>query len=224
MALLTDCAEIVELQRLTYLLPIEVQSRVAIRRSTDINPSLIATEQTKKHRFAIQIDCIRWQKLTTDQQDLLFWHEVARIQSKTVPRYGWELPVMAVGLGFALIEVSSQNVISLTAALVAVGLAGHQLYQRNRGERSLREAVAADRKAIQLATESGYSFSDASTSLYSALKLLAKSAQQSNWQRYQVRLRALEILETEREKRLAQSVILKEPQRYPKDLEASWQS
>jgi hypothetical protein len=224
MALLTDCAEIVELQRLTHLLQIDLQSRISIVRSTEINPSLIATERTKKHRFAIQIDCIRWQKLNANQQDLLFWHEVARIQSKTVPRFGWELPVMAVGLGFALIEVSSQNVISLTAALVAVALAGHQLYQRNRGERSLREVVAADRKAIHFATESGYSFSDASMSLYGALKLLAKSAQQSDWQRYQVRLRALEILATEREKRLVQSVILKQPQRCTDDLETSWQS
>ncbi len=224
MALLTECAEIVELQRLTHLLPIDLQSRISIVRSTEINSSLIATERTKKHRFAIQIDCIRWQKLNANQQDLLFWHEVARIQSKTIPRFGWELPVMAIGLGFALIEVSSQNVISLTAALVAVALAGHQLYQRNCGERSLRKVVAADRKAIHFATESGYSFSTASTSLYSALKLLAKSAQQSDWQRYQVRLRALEILATEREKRLVQSVILTEPQRCIEDLETSWQS
>ncbi len=222
MALLTDRAETFELQRLTHLLSIEMQSQVSIRRSTEINPSLIATERTKKNRFVIQIDCIRWQKLNANQQDLLFWHEVARIQSKTVPQFGWELPVMGVGLGFSLIEICSQNVISLAAALVAVALAGHQLYQRNRGERSLREATAADRQAIYFATESGYSFSNALTSLYSALRLLAKSAQQSDWQRYQVRLRALEILVT-REKQLAESLILK-PHLYPQDLEASWQS
>jgi hypothetical protein len=160
---------------------------------------VITTERTQKHQFAIQIDCIRWQTLQASQQDLLFWHEVARIQSKTVPKFGWEMTVMFVSLGFALLEVSSQNVISLTAALVAIALSGHQLYQRNRGERSLREAVAADHRAIQLATEFGYSFSEASSSLHSALKLLAKSAaQQSNWQKYQVRLRALEILAAER--------------------------
>jgi Protein of unknown function (DUF3318) len=124
------------------------------------------------------------------------------------------MPVMGVGLGFAFVEVSSQNVISLAAALVAVALSGHQLYQQNRGERSLREAVAADRRAIQLATESGYSFSDASTSLYSALKLLAKSAQRSDWQRHQVRLRALEILATKREK---------QAQLCTESLEVSWQ-
>lgn len=193
-------AEVSELQRLTHLVPIQIRSRVSVVRSTDIHPPLISTERSQKHRFAIQIDCIRWQRLNPNQKDLLFWHEVARIQSKTVPYWGWELPVMGVGLTLALLEISSQNVISLSAALVAVLLAGYQLYQRNRGERSLREAVSADRQAIYLATVSGYSFSEALRSLYTGLKVLAKSAQQSNWQKYQVRLRALEILATEREK------------------------
>lgn len=214
MALLTDCStERFELQQLSDSLPIELRSRVSIVRSSNVRPALITTERTQKHRFAIQVDAVRWQTLKVEQQELLFWHEVARIQSKTVPRFGWEMTVMLIGLGFALIEVSSQNVISLTAALVAVALSGHQLYQRNRGERSLREAVAADRRAIDLAIQAGYSFSEASMSLQSALKVLIKSAQQSNWQRYKVRLRALEILAAREQ----------QPQRYIDSVEISWQ-
>lgn len=211
MALLSNCsAEMFELQRLRDCLPISLQSRVSIVRSSEIHPRLITTQRTQNHRFSIQIDGIQWQTLKVDQRNLLFWHEVARIQSKTIPKVRWELMIMLIGLTVALIEVSSQNVISLTAALVAIALSAHQLYQRNRGERSLREAVAADRRAIHLATESGYSFSEALTSLYSALA----SAQQSNGQNYQVRLRALEILATEREK---------QSHRYPKPVNVSWQ-
>ena len=51
---------------------------------------------------------------------------------------------MLLGTGLALMEISAQNVISLSAALVAVGLAAYQFYQQNRGEQSLREAVNAD--------------------------------------------------------------------------------
>lgn len=214
MALLTDCfAEAAEIQRLNELLPVEMRSQVAIVRSLELNPSLITTERTQKHQFTIQLDCIRWQALNPNQQDLLFWHEVARIQSRTVPRLGWELPVMGISLGVTLLEISSHNVISLAAALVAIALSGHQLHQRNRGERSLREAAAADSKAIQLAVASGYTFSEALTSLYSALKVLTKSAQRSKWQRYQVRLRALEILAMRQEKHC-----------YSGQLEVSWQS
>ena len=194
MAPLGDYAtEVSELQRLHDRLPIELQSQVVILQSTEISLSWITTKSTKKHRFIIQIDGIRWQRLSINQQNLLLWHEVARIQAKTVPRSGWEMPVMAVGIGLALLEISAQNVISLAAALVAVALAGHQLYQRNLGERSLRAVVAADRGAIQLATASGYAFAEAVTSLSSALKMIAKTAQNSDWQRCQVRLRALEI-------------------------------
>jgi hypothetical protein len=208
-------ADALELQRLNYLLPMELRSQVSIGRSMAISPPLIATERTKKHRLMIQIDAMRWQQLPTNQQDLLFWHEVARIQAKTVSRSGWEMPVMVIGIGLALIEISAQNVISLAAALVAVALAGHQLYQRHLGERSLREAVMADRGAIQLATAAGYSFMEATTSLYDSLKALTRVAQKADWQRYQVRLRALEIWLTEREKRSQPNFL---------ELAVAWQS
>jgi len=215
MAPLTDCFdERSAIQHLHDLLPIELRLRVKIVPSVAVKPPLICTKQTQKHGFTVEIDRVRWLKLAADQQDLLFWHEVGRIQTKTVSQGGWELPVIFTGLGFALVEVSAQNVISLAAALVAVALASHQLYQRKCGERSLRETVVADRCAIQLATTFGYSFSDAARSLANALKILTQSTRQPNKQKYQVRLRALEIWVTEQEKR---------SQLHPDNLTVSWQ-
>jgi len=219
MAPLADySAEVSEIQRLNHLLQIEMKSQILVVQSTVINPPLIAAVRIKNHQFAIQIDFMRWQELAVRQRDLLFWHEVARIHAQTVPQFGWEMPVMIVGIGLALMEISAQNVISLSATLMAVGLAGYQLYQRNRGEQSLREAVNADRRAIHFATEFGYSFSEAAISLYDALKLLARSVQKSGGKRqYQVRLRALEILMTERAREDARQL------HQPQALELIWQ-
>lgn len=197
---LSRCAfETDEIDRLNRLLPIEVRSQVSIIQSKEVAPFLIKTSEVNKHQFAIQIDFACWHLLNSNQRDLLIWHEISRIQRRTVSLAAWELPLMGVGLLFALLEISAHNLISLSIALVVTGLAGNQLYQRNRGERSLRAAVAADRQAIDLAVRSGYSFSSAFTSLYDALKLLAKTASEKpKWKKYQVRLRALEILASQR--------------------------
>jgi hypothetical protein len=206
-------AEISEIQRLNHLLSLELRlpigyasrSQVAIVRAKQINPPLITTKKTKQDRLEIQIDFIPWQELSIDRRDLFFWHEVARIESKTFSQFDWEISVITVGLGLSLIEVTAHNIISLSAVLVAVALASHQLYQRNCGEGSMRRAVAADRRAIQLATQSGYSLLAATTSLSNALKWLAKFANKSDWRKYQVRLRALEMLATAKEHGLSPS-------------------
>jgi hypothetical protein len=183
-----------EIQRLEALLPEQLRSRVAVIRAVKPSSAVVATEKVGKGKFAIQIDLIRWHQLNTNQRDLLFWHEVSRIQNKTVTRFSWEMAVMSAGLAVALIELSSQNLLSLSGALVVAALAGNQLYQRNRGERSLKEATTADQNAIDLAIQSGYSVSQACQSLQDALKALAKqTSQKSLWRKYQVRLRVLEM-------------------------------
>lgn len=192
--LTSELSEVREIQRLEALLPAELMSSVTVRRSTHVDPVCIATEKVDQQRFAIQIDFIRWQQFSISQRDLLFWHEVARIQTKTIPYFAWEFAVMGTALFVSLIEVVSQNLLSFAIALVVTGLAGNQLYQRNRGERSLREATAADRQAIDLAVQAGYSSSDACRALQDALKVLSKQTpQKSRWKKYQVRLRVLEI-------------------------------
>jgi len=188
-----------ELERLKALLPSKFRLQVAIIRASKVNPTIITTEKVGESRFAIQIDLIYWQQLSNNQRDLLFWHEVSRIQNKTVIGSSWETVVMGTGLFASLIGVGSQNILSLSVALVVTGLAGYQLYQRNRGERSLREATAADQNAINLATQFGYSFSQAYSSLHDALTTLSKqTSQKSLWRKYQVRLRVLSILAAKR--------------------------
>lgn len=203
---LTDCVEPRSpIERLQDLLPGDLRSQVVIVLSANAKPPLISTRKTRKHQFVVEIDGIKWQTLTVDQQNLLFWHEVAHMQTHAIAHLSLEKTVILMGLGFALLEVVAHNVISLVAALLAVALASHQLYQRSRGEQSLRKAVAADRCAIQLAIASGYSFSTATASLRSAINRLAQSAQPPNRNKSQVRQRALEMLvaETERQSQLA---------------------
>jgi Protein of unknown function (DUF3318) len=196
-----------EMQRLHRLLPIELQSCVEIIPVAEVNPALISTQRVSQDQFMIQIDPIRWQNLELEQRDLLLWHEVARIQNRAIAPSNWELPVIAVGLIFSLIEIFAHNLIALPIELAITGLVCYRLYQRNQGEQSLRTAVKADCSAIRLAIAAGYSFSDAFDGLYSGVKRLAKQAtQKSDWKKYQVRLRALEILALEQEKALAKSM------------------
>jgi len=183
-----------EIQRLKALLPDELKSQVAIVRTVEVNPSLIRTEKVGKKRSAIQIDLIQWQELNVDQRNLLFWHEVARVQNQTVSRFPWEAVVLGVGLGASLLELVSQNILLLSIALTVAGLAGYQLYQRNRGERSLKEATAADQGAISLAARFGYSLPQAYNSLDSALRtLMEQTPNKAQTNRYKVRLQVLEM-------------------------------
>jgi hypothetical protein len=187
--------ELCETRRLQALLPPEWRSRITIGRSTKANAALISARKIERNQFAIHIDLERWQQFSSDQRDLLFWHEVSRIQAKTITRLTWEPIVMSVGLSVACKELVSQSLLSFSIGLAITGLAGYQLYQRKRGEQSLREATAADQRAIEMAVEAGYSVSEAYSSLHHALRLLARQAtRKSRWKTYQVRLRVLEIL------------------------------
>jgi hypothetical protein len=207
-SLQTDSVKVHELWRLSNLLPDDLRSQVVIVQSKKVAPSLITTEKVGRNQFSIQIDLIHWQQLNVGQRDLLFWHEAARIQNKTIKKLQWEMPVIGVGLSISLMEVMSHNLFSLSVALLVTGLASYQLYQRNRGERSLREATAADRLAIALAIQSGYSVEQAYSSLQDALNLLAKqTSKKSRWKKYQVRLRVLEILAVKDKKNLQQAAL-----------------
>ena len=84
-------AEMSELRRLKTLLPPELQSWVTVEGSTEINPPLIRCEEIGRDEVEIQIDLAKWENLAIDQRNLLFWHEVARIQNDSIPREGWEI-------------------------------------------------------------------------------------------------------------------------------------
>jgi hypothetical protein len=185
-------AEMSELRRLKTLLPPELQSWVTVEGTTEVNPSLIRSEEIGKDQVEIQIDLAKWDQLALDQRNLLFWHEVARIQNDTIARDGWEMAALAIGLGGAVGELWVQDGLLLLLALALCGVSGWRLYQKNNGERNLKEATEADEKAIALATRFGYSLPNAYKSLGSALKtLVEQSPKRGQRNKYEARLQAL---------------------------------
>ena len=170
----TARAEMSELRRLKGILPPELQSWVMVEKSIDVSPPLIRSEEIGKDQVEISIDLIRWEQLAIDQRNLLFWHEVAKIQNDTIPRDGWEMAALAIGLGGAVGELWVQDGLLLVLALALCGVSGFRLYQKNNGEKTLKEAIEADDKAIALATRFGYSLPNAYKSLGSALKTLVE--------------------------------------------------
>ncbi|MGA9380971.1 MAG: DUF3318 domain-containing protein [Phormidium sp.] len=185
-------SEMSELRRLKSLLPPEMQSWVTVEGTTEINPPLIRCEEIGKDQVEIQIDLVRWDQLALDQRNLVFWHEVARIQNDTIPKDGWEMAALAIGLGGAVGELWVQDGLLLLLALALCGVSGWRLYQKNNGERTIKEAIDADEKALALATRFGYTLPNAYKSLGSALKtLLDQSNNKRQRSRYEARLQAL---------------------------------
>jgi hypothetical protein len=185
-------ADMSELRRLKTLLPPELQSWVTIETTTAVNPPLITSEEIGRDEIEIQIDMPKWDQLAIDQRNLLFWHEVARVQADTIPKDGWEMAALAIGLGGAVGELWVQDGLLLLLAMGLSGVAGWRLYQKNNSEKGVKEAIEADERAIQLATRFGYTLPNAYKSLGSALKtLIDQTPKKRQRARYQSRLDAL---------------------------------
>lgn len=185
-------AEMSELRRLKGLLPPELQSWVTVEGTTEVNPPLIRCEEIGSDQIEIQIDLIKWDALALDQRNLLFWHEVARIQNDTIPKDGWEMAALAIGLGGAVGELWVQDGLLLILALTLCGVSGYRLYQKNSGEKQIKAILEADEKAIALATRFGYTLPNAYKSLGSALKtLIDQSPNKRQRSKYEARLAAL---------------------------------
>ena len=185
-------AEINELRRLKTLLPPELQSWVIVEVSTEVNPPLIRCEELGKDEIEIQIDLAKWENLAIDQRNLLFWHEVARVQNDTITREGWEMAALAIGLGGAVGELWVQDGLLLLLALALCGISGYRLWQKNNGTKTLQESIDADEKAIKIATRFGYTLKNAYQSLGSALKtLVGMTPNRSQRKKYEERLQAL---------------------------------
>lgn len=181
-----------ELRRLRTLLPPELQSWVSVEGTTAVNPPLITCEEVGRDEVEIQIDMVRWEQLALDQRNLLFWHEVARVQSDTIPKDGWEMAALAIGLGGAVGELWVQDGLLLLLALTLCGVSGWRLWQKNNSDRVVKDLVEADDKAIALATRFGYTLPNAYKSLGSALKtLIEQSPKKRLRSRYEARLDAL---------------------------------
>lgn len=185
-------AEMSELRRLRNLLPPELQSWVSVEGTTEVNPPLITSEEIGRDQVEVLIDLVKWDQLAIDQRNLLFWHEVARIQNDTIPKDGWEMAALAIGLGGAVGELWVQDGLLLLLALGLCGVSGYRLYVKNNGQKQLQEAIEADEKAIALATRFNYTLPNAYKSLGSALKtLIEQSPSKRQRAKYESRLQAL---------------------------------
>ena len=159
-----------ELQRLKGLLPPEMQSWVFVEAAASATPPLINLEEIGRDEVEIQIDLDAWDALALDYRNLLFWHEVGRIQNDTIPRDGWEMAALAIGLGGAIGELWVQDGLLLVLAMGLSGFAGYRLYLKNNSEKRLQDAISADERAIGLASRFGYTLPNAYKSLGGALK------------------------------------------------------
>jgi Protein of unknown function (DUF3318) len=185
-------AEMSELRRLRSLLPPELQSWVSVEVTTAVNPPLVMCEEIGRDEVEVQVDMVKWEQLALDQRNLLFWHEVARIQNDTIPKDGWEMAALAIGLGGAVGELWVQDGLLLVLALVLCGVSGWRLYRKNGGDRVVKDLVDADEKAIALATRFGYTLPNAYKSLGSALKTLVEQSPKKKLRsQYETRLDAL---------------------------------
>ncbi|MBW4515436.1 MAG: DUF3318 domain-containing protein [Timaviella obliquedivisa GSE-PSE-MK23-08B] len=188
----TARSDLSELRRLKTLLPPELKSWVMIEAATAVNPPLITSEEIGKDEIEVQVDLVKWDQLALDQRNLMFWHEVARVQNDTIPRDGWEMAALAIGLGGAVGELWVQDGLLLLLATALCGVSGYRLYQRNNSQKILNEAIEADEKAIALATRFGYTLPNAYKSLGSALKvLIEQTPKKKQRKKYEARLEAL---------------------------------
>ncbi len=181
-----------ELQRLKSLLPPENESWVFIEAAAAIDPPLITLEEIGRDEVEIQINLDEWDNFAIDHRNLLFWHEVGKIQNDTIPRDGWEMAALAIGLGGAIGELWVQDGLLLLLALGLSSFAGYRLYIKNNSEKKLQDAIFADERAIDLACRFGYSIPNAYKSLGGALKeLIEKTRKKKKRSFFEDRLDAL---------------------------------
>jgi hypothetical protein len=181
-----------ELQRLKSLLPPENESWVFVEAAAAIDPPLITLEEIGRDEVEIQIDLDEWENFAIDHRNLLFWHEVGKIQNDSIPRDGWEMAALAIGLGGAIGELWVQDGLLLLLALGLSSFAGYRLYIKNNSEKKLQDAIFADERAIDLACRFGYSIPNAYKSLGGALKeLIEKTRKKKKRSFFEDRLDAL---------------------------------
>ncbi len=183
-----------EIERLKLSIPDELQDVIEIELVTG-KSDLITTHRTERRRCQIQIDSRRWLALSTDIRNLLFWHQVARIQNGSIWSDRSIYISIAAGLGIAALDLFTQNIGLLTTSLLVAGLAGFRLYQKHLGEENLQRLTAADRDAIELAVKFGYERSTARKLLELAIKAdLRQTRNRFNRDRDAARLQVLSLL------------------------------
>ena len=90
------------------MLPPENESWVFVEAAAAIDPPLITLEEIGRDEVEIQTDLDEWDNFAIDHRNLLFWHEVGKIQNDIIPRDGWEMAALAIGLGGAIGELCTR--------------------------------------------------------------------------------------------------------------------
>jgi hypothetical protein len=180
-----------EISRLKSLIPDRLQDLVKIDRVAPPELELLRTKRLARSQYAIAIDWQRWQYLNVDLRNLLFWHELARIKNGAIVSVRATYITIVAGLSLSLIDLPTQNIGMLVAALSIAGLAGFRLYQQKFGEEYLRQLTTADRDAIDLAVEFGYDRATARELLKSALSQTQAAKDRST--RHAARLQVLSL-------------------------------
>jgi Protein of unknown function (DUF3318) len=185
-----------EIERLKLLIPSDLQDTIDLNISTEARSQLIQVHRTKDRRCQIQIDLRTWQLLDLDLRNLLFWHEVARIQNASIESNRLAYLTIAAGLGIALIDLLAQNssIGLLVASLLIAGLSGFRLYQQTIGEQSLQRLTTADRAAIDLAVRFGYDRSTACELMILAIQTnRSHTSRKFNRKQFATRLQVLTL-------------------------------
>lgn len=164
-----------EADRLKLLIPEPIRAEIDIE-LTPLDRSLIVASRDSSRYCQIWIDSRSWQSIDLDVRNLLFWHEIARIQSGSIGSDRSAYIAIVTGLGIAAIDLFTDNIGMLAAALLVSGLAGFRLYQKYLGEQNLRRLTAADRAAIDLAVEFGYDRQLARELLQTAIQMTMKKS------------------------------------------------
>lgn len=202
-SLATSSTAFSEHSRLGQLIPPDWPERIVICASPEqswksgwlkTSALLITTRQRVDRSLLITIDFQQWHKLEEHIRDLLWWHELAKIQQRTVGT-SRQLFLWGVGvLGLNVLPLAAQDVVMLSIGLTIAGLAGFRYYQDYYGEKYLRSLTRADWGAITLATQFGYSPRLAYESLHSALKIMVAQVTTGKLAKvYRTRLEVLEI-------------------------------
>jgi hypothetical protein len=184
-----------EIERLGYLIPTRMRSYVDLSIGKVAGDKLITTQRIDNRRCQILVEILTWQSLDVDCRNLLFWHEIARIQNSSITSNRSEYRTIAVSLLLGIVDIATQNVGILAASLLVAGLSGFRLYQKQMGEWSLQKLTAADQGAIGLAQDFGYDPLLAKKLLTTAILTLQKQSSSRFLQdRYLARLQVLDLL------------------------------
>ncbi len=189
-----------ETKRLQLLIPSDLQAAIKIERSRDLpsygrnrrSRKVLKTRRLERDRYAIEIDLAHWQSLAVDLRNLLFWHEIAKIENGAMLSNRSTYLTLLSAASISSIDLATQNITMLVSALSIAGLAVFRLYQNHWGEQHLRKLTTADRDAIELAVEFGYDRDTARELLKSALSQTRFSADRST--RSLARLQVLSLV------------------------------